>query len=129
MENLEAERDDDGTGNARILWPPCKCIECSQQYRNSKAQLWHNGGYVGSQSDSDAQDLLTTHVTRIRRDQEYLRDALFKHGNAIVSRWKKKSISEQVDYLVKALPTLEAKRWVILDYHYQIPASRKMENI
>ena len=129
MESLEAKRNGDGTGNAPILLPPCECIECSQQYRNSKAQLWHNNNYAGSQSDSDAQDLLTAHVTHIRKDQEYLRDALFKHGNTIVSRWKKKSISKRVDCLVKALPTLEARRWAILDYHYQIPASKRMEHI
>lgn len=129
MESLGAERNGDGTRNAPILLPPCECIECSQQYRNSRAQLWHNNNYAGSQSDSDAQDLLTAHVTHIRKDQEYLRDAIFKHGNTIVSRWKKKSISKRVDCLVKALPTLEARRWAILDYHYQIPASKRMENI
>jgi hypothetical protein len=129
MESPKAERNDDDRGNPPVLWPPCECIECSQQYRNGRAQLWHNNNYAGSPSDSDARDLLTTHVTHIRKDQEYLRDALFKHGNTIVSRWKKKSISKRADCLVKALPTLEARRWAILDYHYQIPASKKMEDV
>jgi hypothetical protein len=60
------------------------------------------------QSNADAQELLSKHVTHIRKDQECLQDAMTKQGNMIVGRWKKKSVAKRVDCLDLKAPTVGA---------------------
>jgi hypothetical protein len=129
MSFIEIERNAENTGNVTILAPPCECRECSQQYYTRKAQHWRHTRYLGIQEAAEAQDFLDKKVTQIRENQQYLRDAISKHGNTILGRWKKKSRARRTECLVRALPTIEERRWAIFNYHYQVPASKNVDDI
>src|SRR5437763_2237481 len=129
MNFIEIERNADDTGNVMVLAPPCECRECSQQYYTRKTQHWRHTRYLGIHEAADAQSSLNKQVAQIRENQEYLRDAISKHGNTILGRWKKKSRARRAECLVKAWPTIAEHPWAIFDYHYQVPASKGVDEV
>jgi hypothetical protein len=102
--------------STRIIPPPCECGDCSQQYRTKDQQKDTKFLYANYRSEADAETFLKGEITKIHGDQQYLRDVLSKHGNTILGRWKKKSVSKRAECLVKAFPGMEPNKRPILQY-------------
>jgi hypothetical protein len=110
--------------STRIVPPPCECVECSQQYRTKDRQNEGQYLYAELRNEADAEALLKREVAKIRGDQQYLRDTISKHGNTIVGRWKKKSVSKRADCLAKAFPGIEPSKRPIFQYVFDQAADR-----
>ncbi|THY63311.1 hypothetical protein D6C99_00610 [Aureobasidium pullulans] len=61
-------------------------------------------------SDANARDLLSAIVNSIKTDLAFLRTALDKHADFLVSRWKKKSREKRLNFLMEKTSLFD-KKW------------------
>lgn len=107
-----------GTGVFRQA--KCECADCEQQFRTSSEQDIDRFAYEKEISKSEASRITQERVQNIAADRDYLRKRLL-HGNAILSRWKKKSRDKREACLLQVDPELYPHQWFLPRYAYQFP--------
>lgn len=93
---------------------PCECVECLQQFRSLAAQMKHHKMYTKHISWKSAQLKCNTWVQEITFSQEFLRDAIRRRGNTIVSRWKKRRVARRSAMLTDIFPDIAPRKHEIL---------------
>lgn len=96
--------------------PPCECPDCQNGFYTSQEQGIDRYGYKKRLSEGEAKRILRGHIAQAEEDREYLREQCGKHGDRIMSRWKKRSRDKREAWLLKAKPDLEMHRWFIPRY-------------
>jgi hypothetical protein len=64
----------------------CGCIDCKDQYHTLEAQYTDRFVYTNALSKAEARRICTGFATDIKSDLTFLRDAIQRHGNTILSR-------------------------------------------
>ena len=106
---------------------PCECVQCLQQFRATATQMIHHKMYTKHIGWKNAQIKCNTWVQEITSSQKFLRDAINKKGNTIVSRWKKRSATKRAAMLTDIFPDIAPRRHEILERNYSEPSYEPRE--
>lgn len=91
--------------------PPCECTNCGWQFLTMDRQNLDRYRYATVVTPAAAQTSLANYINQINIDRAYLAGLCDKHGNAISSRWRKKSRQKREALLLLADPTIEKEPW------------------
>jgi hypothetical protein len=107
--------------NAPVRIAPCECVECLQQFRTTAAQKTPHTMYTKHINWKSAQVKCNTWIQEITSSQDFLRDAINKQGNTIISRWKKRSVAKRSAILTSIFPNIAPKKHELLEKNYIEP--------
>ena len=113
--------------SAPLRSAPCECVECLQQFRTTAAQKIPQTLYTKHISWKNAQVKCDTWVQEITFSQKFLRDAISRHGNTIVNRWKKRSVAKRCALITEIFPGIEARKHGLLEKNYCEPLHEARE--
>jgi hypothetical protein len=97
----------------RMCPPPCACAECETQFYSlfeQKFTCWH---YAETLSDAQAKIVIANELDSTRAARAYLAASIEKHGDTILSRWRKRSTNKRAALLQQVEPTLPRKKWTV----------------
>jgi hypothetical protein len=105
----------------------CNCVDCENQFRNTNSQGIDRSAYAEALSNAEVSEISTSYANDIRKDLQYLRDQVARHGNTIISRWKKRSREKRAAALVKAFPKIFPQQWsqALINYDHANVSWRK----
>jgi hypothetical protein len=89
-------------------------MNCSWQFLAMEQQKFDRFRYETLVTLSAAKATLANCINQINVDRALLADLCRKHGNTILSRWRKKSQSKREAQLLLADPTIEKEPWIRL---------------
>ena len=110
-----------------LFSPPCNCAECQHSFYQFPELFNPVFSYRRRISDAAAQRIAIKYVQDVRQDREYLSQQLEFHADAILNRWKKKSMDQRRTLLVNTIPELYEHRWLLARYA-NTPEARKWES-
>jgi hypothetical protein len=88
--------------------PPSECVNCRWQFLGTGVQeIDDRYRYETIVTPAAVRTSLVKFINQINNDRAYLHYLCDKHGNAIASRWRKKSQNKREALLLLADPTME----------------------
>ncbi|OCL11600.1 hypothetical protein AOQ84DRAFT_268717, partial [Glonium stellatum] len=114
-----------------ICPPPCECIDCLDQFYDSREQKMPQFAYTRKVSDVEAKKILGDFVAGICSDRQFLQKQCNLYGDIIMNRWKRKTQGKREACLLRVDPDLYQHQWFIPRYtntRHHWKESRKFRN-
>lgn len=104
--------------NTFVFDPPCDCSLCHTQFYKVAEQRLGRWAYTSVLTDEEAREILAGYVTAIEADRQYLIAAIKKHGDEMLSRWRKRTRTKRAALLQLAEPNLPHDKAFIADLEF-----------
>ena len=100
----------------RIHTPPCECADCEFCWYNVKEQHRPGFWYTNKITVHQAATIAASYIQQILCDKTYLENCLKLHADALMNRWRKRSIDKRAALVREVAPFLTEELFPLIKY-------------